>query len=84
MTVGGTRAAVEQADAEVLIMAFLSKVLLPATEAELDEGIECRTQPRRAALRALVATGKVDRLGRGGKADPFRYAAGTCIAEEAR
>lgn len=83
VTVGGTRAAVEQADAEVLIISFLSKVLLPVTEAELDEGIECRTQPRRAALRALVAAGQVDRLGRGGKADPFRYAAGTRIAEEA-
>jgi AAA domain len=76
---GAPRAQAEENDAARLILNFLETAPAPVTEAELDVGIECRTQPRRAALRALVAKGEVLRTGRGGKADPFRYA-GTRIA----
>jgi hypothetical protein len=79
---GLPRAAAEQGDAEGLILRFLTG-RQPVTEAEIDEAVECRTKPKRAALRALVEATKVARTGRGGKADPFRYALpGTTIAPE--
>jgi hypothetical protein len=78
---GPPRSEAEQADAEGLILKFLTG-RQPVTETELDD-VECRTKPKRAALRALVACGKVSKTGRGGKADPFRYALpGTTIAAE--
>jgi hypothetical protein len=85
VSAGGTRAAAEQDDAARLILEFLAPAVGSVTEAELDDAVECRTRPRRAALRALVAAGTVARTGRGGKADPFRYgiaeSAGTRIPE---
>jgi RecA-family ATPase len=44
------------------------------TEAELDEDVEGRTAHKRTALRELVHTGEVIRLGKGGRAHPYRYA----------
>lgn len=73
VSAGGTRAEAEQAYAARLILQFLGGRSAPATEAELDDAVECRTQPRRAALRALVKDGRVLRIGHGGKAAPFRY-----------
>ncbi len=81
VTAGGTLAAAEQADAERRILKFLAGTSTPVTEAEIADGVVCRTQPLRAALRALVAAGKVGRSGRGGKADPFQYALGTSTME---
>jgi hypothetical protein len=44
------------------------------TEAELGEDVEGKTLHKRTALRALVHAGHVERLGKGGKGDPYRYA----------
>jgi RecA-family ATPase len=74
VSAGTSRAQAEQDEAARLILTFLKTAPAPVTEAELDASIEGRTQPRRAALRALVKQGEVERSGRGGKADPFRYA----------
>lgn len=81
----GSRAEAEQMHAAGLILQFLGGLPAPVTEAELDAGIECRTQPKRAALRGLVKDGAVLRIGHGGKAAPFRYrvAPGTRIPEGA-
>ena len=72
------RGEAEQAEAERLILEFLAVTDAPVTEAELDV-VSCRTQPKRAALRTLVAAGKVARAGCGGKADPFRYSCSLSI-----
>jgi hypothetical protein len=80
---GGTRDEAEQADAARLILGFLAGTSSPVTEAELADAVEARTRVQRAALRALVVAGHVDRSGRGGKSDPFRYSAGTRTPEGA-
>jgi hypothetical protein len=44
------------------------------TEAELSEEVEGKTTYKRTALRELVQADNVDRLGKGGRGDPYRYA----------
>jgi hypothetical protein len=80
VSAGPSRAQAEQDEAERLILEFLAGKEQPVTEAELDAGVECRTQPKRAALLALVKAEKVSRDGRGGKADPFKYSCSLSIA----
>jgi hypothetical protein len=43
------------------------------TQPELDEAVEGRTLYKRKALKALLDSGKIERTGKGGKGDPFRY-----------
>ncbi len=43
------------------------------TEKELTDQVEGRTRLKREVLRDLVAAGVVNRLGKGGKSDPYRY-----------
>jgi len=45
----------------------------PLTQAELDEEVEGKTTYKRKALKALVDGKHIERLGKGGKKDPFRY-----------
>src|SRR5262249_8990721 len=45
----------------------------PLTEAEINEEVEERTIHKRKALRSLMKDGQVERIGKGGKTDPFRY-----------
>src|SRR5262249_50047538 len=45
----------------------------PLTEAEINDEVEGRTIHKRKALRSLMKDGQVERLGKGGKTDPFRY-----------
>jgi AAA domain len=45
----------------------------PLTEAQIGEEVEGRTIHKRKALRSLVKDEKVERIGKGGKKDPFRY-----------
>jgi RecA-family ATPase len=44
------------------------------TQAELDEEVEGKTVFKRRALKSLVDGKQVERIGKGGKGDPFRYA----------
>jgi predicted ATP-dependent serine protease len=52
---------------------FLSNREEPATEPEIMADVEGRTGLKRKALRELVKDGTVDRQGKGGKGDPFKY-----------
>jgi hypothetical protein len=45
----------------------------PLTEAEINDEVEGRTIHKRKALRSLVKDEQVEKLGKGGKTDPFRY-----------
>lgn len=45
----------------------------PVTRETLEEAIEGKTSHKRSALKQLVETHKVERLGKGGKGDPFTY-----------
>src|SRR5262249_30400151 len=45
----------------------------PLTEAEINEEVEGRNAHKRKVLRTLVKDGQVERIGKGGKKDPFRY-----------
>lgn len=46
----------------------------PLTEPEINDEVEGKTTHKRHALRDLVSQEKVERAGKGGKGDPFRYA----------
>jgi AAA domain-containing protein/bifunctional DNA primase/polymerase-like protein/primase-like protein len=73
VTAGVARDQADLAEASRLILEALAGATNPMTEAELDAAVECRTGVRRKALRGLVGTGTVVRMGRGGKTDPFMY-----------
>jgi len=45
----------------------------PLTEARINQEVEGRNAYKRIALRSLLAEGKIERIGKGGKKDPFRY-----------
>jgi hypothetical protein len=47
---------------------------IPPTEPQIAEDVEGKTVHKRKALRELVESRRILRLGRGGKGDPFRYA----------
>jgi hypothetical protein len=70
---GPPRAEAEAAEAERLIIEFLDRAGRPIEEKEFDGAIECRRQVWKVALRRLVDSNRIGRIGRGGKGDPFRY-----------
>jgi hypothetical protein len=74
ITAGPTRHEADRGTVEAAIVAALQSTTLPQNEAELDAAVEGRTALKHEGLRALVRAGGVTRLGRGGKADPYRYA----------
>lgn len=74
VTLGHTKETEDTARLSQAICEYLQGQSDPVTEAVIDDAVEGRTKARRAALRQLVAQGKVTRSGKGGKADPFRYA----------
>jgi hypothetical protein len=45
----------------------------PLTQPELEDAVEGRILYKRKALKALVEAGRVKRIGKGTKGDPFRY-----------
>lgn len=45
----------------------------PLTQAEIDEVVEGKTAYKRKALKTLLEAKQVERIGKGGKADPFHY-----------
>lgn len=71
VTAGPPRVEVETGEAAELILDYLRSVATPATEAEIEASIECRTKTQRRALRSLFHAGRVLKSGRGGKGDPF-------------
>lgn len=45
----------------------------PLDEKQINEEVEGRNAHKRTALRSLVKDGQVEKLGKGGRKDPFRY-----------
>lgn len=45
----------------------------PLTQADIDETVEGKTVYKRKALKALLEAKQVERIGKGGKTDPFRH-----------
>jgi AAA domain len=73
LTLGESKEQEEEKRIAEAIIGFLKSKEEPVTEAEIDAEVEGRTTRKRKALRELVAAGKVERIGKGGKKDPFRY-----------
>jgi hypothetical protein len=69
----GGRDAFERGVLERALIAALETAPEPLTEDDLQDRVSGKTGPFRRALRNLVATGRVTRLGRGVRGDPFRY-----------
>jgi hypothetical protein len=70
---GATLGEAVQERVEDAIVTALRDCDLPPTEAELVRLVRGSTRAKRSALRALVKTGAVERLGEGGRRSPFRY-----------
>jgi putative DNA primase/helicase len=65
------------------ILTYLKNKTEAVIEAEISAEVEGRTAYKRNALRSLVTGGQVERTGKGGKSDPFRYALAVAKAAEA-
>jgi len=74
ITTGGSKEQAEEDRSKQAILEFLTAQTEPVTEKDIDSGVEGKTQRKRFALRALVDEGKIQRSGKGGHADPYRYA----------
>jgi hypothetical protein len=69
---------VRQSDAEAgrlgeAIASYLSGCNEPQTRVQIEAQVEGRTQPKRTALKALCAAGRVAESGTGTRGDPLRY-----------
>ena len=73
-TIGESREAEEENRIGKAIEEFLRDQTEPVKESVFDD-VEGRVAIKRKALRRLVASRRVERIGKGGKADPFKYAA---------
>jgi hypothetical protein len=58
------------------ILGYLERSNEPRTRSEIETHVEGRTVHKRTVIKALCASGRVVRSGRGTKGDPFRYRAG--------
>ncbi len=70
---GPPRTEAEAADVGRRIADLIAGADGPMAEAEIDGAIECRRQVWKRALDDLVARGRIVRMGRGRRGDPFRY-----------
>ena len=73
VSLGESREEEDRGSMEGAILQFLQGQEDPLTEAVIDEAVEGRTALKRKALRSLVNKGEVERTGKGGKNDPFKY-----------
>jgi hypothetical protein len=73
VSLGETREEEDRRYMEGAIWQFLQGQEEPLTEAVIDKAVEGRTALKRKALRSLVNKGEVERAGKGGKNDPFKY-----------
>jgi hypothetical protein len=74
MAAGPSRDIADQAVTGDAILDYLATVKEPVEEKIILEQVEGRRGVKVKALRALVEAGRVSKTGRGGKADPFKYA----------
>ncbi|MDA1029759.1 MAG: AAA family ATPase [Bacteroidetes bacterium] len=73
ISLGGSRKDTEVKRFEEEIIAFLKSQEVPALRELIEESIEGRTGLKRSALKNLVEREEVERHGKGGKGDPFKY-----------
>jgi AAA domain len=73
ISLGDTKEHEEESVIAQAIIDFLGAKPEGVTEAQIDEDVEGRTRHKRMALRNLLKAGIIDRRGRGGKSEPYRY-----------
>lgn len=73
VTVGSTKHDEDINIVRRAILEFLQRGSKPVTEAMINDEVEGKTVLKRKALRMLVETGEVQRDGKGGKGDPYKY-----------
>lgn len=73
ISLGETKEREDEAVIAQAIMDYLGIKGEPVTEAEIDAEVEGKTRLKRKGLRDLLKAGVIQRSGRGGKSDPFRY-----------
>ncbi len=71
---GPSRQNADEALVGEAILTALQNADGPLTEVQIEELVDARTGLKRRALRQLVAREQANRIGRGGKGDPYRYA----------
>lgn len=74
MLAGPSRDEADQAATSDAILEYLGTLNAPVEEQPILEQVEGRRASKVKALRALVKDGRVTKTGKGGKADPFKYA----------
>jgi hypothetical protein len=82
VSLGDTKEAEDQARLGEAICEYLQGQPAPVLEAVIDDAVEGRRAVRKKALRHLVATGRVLRSGKGGKAEPFTYAMADILSQQ--
>jgi hypothetical protein len=73
ISAGPSRQEVDEGEAAQAIVDYLAGVAEPSEEVAIQEAVEGRRKTKLAALRQLVAEGRVARLGSGRKGDRYRY-----------
>jgi hypothetical protein len=73
LSLGGSKADTEQAEAETRILDYLEHAGEPKTQEQIREEVEGRTQMLRAGLTAVVRAGKVQKIGKGVTGNPYLY-----------
>lgn len=73
VSLGGSRLEVDRRACEEAILVFLKGADGPQTQEQIRDGVEGKTKVIRAALTALVDSGRVRRTGEGKKGKPYLY-----------
>lgn len=71
---GPARAEADAQGVEQAILDYLSKQKVPVPETDVQKNVPGRRGSKVTVLRQLVEHGKVTKVGKGGKGDPFKYA----------
>ncbi|MDB5038082.1 MAG: uncharacterized protein JWQ35_1610, partial [Bacteriovoracaceae bacterium] len=70
---GKSKSEVEFKELEKQIIDVLFQASAPLSREALEDQVEGQTGRKRNALKSLVFLGRIEKLGKGGKSDPFRY-----------
>ncbi len=76
ITLGGSKKEADVDRSKNAIKTFLGAQETPVSREVIEDGVEGRTGYLRKALKELVESEGVARIGKGGKGDPFMYASG--------
>src|SRR5262249_30108904 len=73
LSAGTTRLEADKREVEKAITEFLKDQSKPARESSILKSVEGRRKSIVAALREAVTSGRIKRIGKGGKGDPYHY-----------